>query len=247
MRTLVRLAGLLRFEDLLMALLAVILLPALDRWPGGGSAAGSSSDPTVVAGLLGLVAVGGVVACVLTRGPDEPSPLADGRMTLQGWARFPLAAGVGIVATETIPGLGFDPQLLVGFAFVATFIGALAHPRLPVVPVAYRRAMVLPMAILAAAAFDRIVGNGLGEVIVDFVGGAVSARGGRALAVGAGRCRDHVRHAGRRAARDRRPRGERIRLGGPVRVPRRQRGARDDPRDPLTRPDRSRAQRRRRG
>ncbi len=173
MRTLVRIAGLLRFEDLLMALLAVILFPALDRWPGGGSAAGSSSDPTVVAGLLGLVAVGGVVACVLTRGPDEPPPLADGQMTLQGWARFPLAAGVGIVATETLPGLGLDPQLLVGFAFVATFVGALAHPRLPVVPVAYRRAMVLPMAILAAAAFDRIVGNGMGEVIEDFVGGAV--------------------------------------------------------------------------
>ena len=175
MRTVVRLAGLLRFEDLLMALLAVILLPALDRWLGAGSAAGSSADPTVAVGLLGLVAVGGVVACVLTRGPDEPSPLADGRLTLQGWARFPLAAGVGIVATETIPGLGFDPELLVGLAFVATFVGALAHPRLPVVPVASRRAMVLPMAILAAAAFDRIIGTGMGEMIADLVGGAVPA------------------------------------------------------------------------
>jgi hypothetical protein len=170
-RTLVRLAGLLRFEDMLMAVLAVILLPALDRWLGAGFVAGSNGDPTVVAGVLGLVAVGGVIACVLSRGPDEPSPLADGQMTLQGWARFPLAAGVGIVATETIPGLGFDPQLLIGFAFVATFIGALVHPRLPVVPVVYRRAMVLPMAILAAAAFDRIVGNGMGEVIMEFVGG----------------------------------------------------------------------------
>lgn len=171
MRTLVRLVGLLRVEDVLMALLAVILLPVLDRWLGGGSAASSSDDPTVGAGLLGLVAVGGVVACVLTRGPDEPPPLADGQMTLQGWARFPLAAGVGIVATETLPGLGFDPQLLIGLAFVATFVGALLHPRLPVVPVAYRRAMVLPMAILAAAAFDRIVGSGMGEVVVDVVGG----------------------------------------------------------------------------
>jgi hypothetical protein len=170
-RTLVRLAGLLRFEDILMALLAVVVLPALDRWLDGDSAAGSSGEPTVVAGLLGLLAVGGVLACVLTRGPDEPSPLADGQMTLQGWARFPLAAGVAIVATETIPGLGLDPELLVGFAFVATIVGALVHPRLPVVPVAYRRAMVLPMAFVAAAAFDRIIGSGMGELVAEFLGG----------------------------------------------------------------------------
>ena len=169
MRTLVRLAGLLRFEDILMALLAVIVLPVLDRWLRGDSLAGSSGDPTVVAGLLGLVAVGGVIACVLTRGPDEPSPLRRRPDDPPGLGKVPPSPpGWPSWPRKRSRGWGFDPELPVGFAFVATVIGALVHPRLPVVPVKYRRAMVLPMAFLAAAAFDRIIGNGMGEVVVEF-------------------------------------------------------------------------------
>ena len=37
--------------------------------------------------------------------------------------------------------------------------------RLPVIPVAARRALVTPMAILATGAFDRIMGSGLGDVL----------------------------------------------------------------------------------
>jgi hypothetical protein len=170
-----RLARLLRLEDVLLAVLAAIVLPAIDGWlaaAGGGTVGGGATgDPTVLAGSVGLVAIGGVIACVLTRGPDERPVLADGQLTLQGWARFPLAAGVGIVALETIPGLGFDPEPLVGLTFLATFAGALLHPRLPVVPVPYRRAMVLPMSALAAGAFDRVIGSGLGDLVGELVGG----------------------------------------------------------------------------
>lgn len=173
MKPLLRLAGLLRVEDLLLALLTVIGLPLLERWLRGTVAeATGTGDPTVFTGILGLLGVAGVIACVLTRGPNEPPPLEDRALTLQGWARFPLAAGVGIVALETVPGLGFDPEPLVGIAFLAVFAGALLHPRLPVVSVTARRVLVLPMVVLAAAAFDRIIGRDLGGMALDLLGGA---------------------------------------------------------------------------
>jgi hypothetical protein len=173
-QTLSRLARLLRLEDVMVVVLTAIVIPLFDRAVGGGAtvAATSSGDPSVLTGLVGLLAVVGVGACVLTRGPDEPSPLADGQMTLQGWARFPLAAGVGIVGTETLPGLGIDGGPFVGILFLLTMVGAVAHPRLPVVPVTVRRAMVLPMVIVAAGAFDQIIGRDMGGLFADLIGGA---------------------------------------------------------------------------
>ncbi|MHB8891383.1 MAG: hypothetical protein ACYC65_04985 [Candidatus Limnocylindrales bacterium] len=167
-----RLLKLLRLEDLLMALLAVIVLPLIDGWLGeSGSGTPAATDPTALEGLVGLLAVAGVMACLVTRGPDEPPPLADRQMTLQGWARFPLAAGVGIVATETLPGLGLDPEPLVAVTFLVMIAGALLHPRLPVAPVLVRRTLVLPMAIVAAGAFDQIIGRGLPDLVVALLGG----------------------------------------------------------------------------
>jgi len=171
-RTLSRIAGHLRLEDLLLVALTALGLPLLDRWLGGGGAESPSGDPSVLTGLLGLIGVLGVIACVLTRGPDEPPPLEDRALTLQGWARFPLAAGVGIVALETIPGLGFEPQPLAGVTFLAVFAGALLFPKLPVLPVTARRLLVLPMVLLAAGAFDQIIGRDLGGMALDLLGGS---------------------------------------------------------------------------
>jgi hypothetical protein len=171
-----RLASLLRVEDAVLLVLTAIALPLLDAWlaaSGGSGGRDAVADPTVVAGATGLVGILGVIACVLTRGPDEPPPLASGSLTLQGWARFPLAAGVGIVALETLPGLGLDADPAVGIVFVATIAGALLHPRLAVVPVSWRRLMVLPMSILAAAAFERLVGRDLGVLAGDLLAGAL--------------------------------------------------------------------------
>jgi hypothetical protein len=168
-----RIARILRAEDLLLAALTGIGLPLLQRWLSGPSPEDSTSgDPSVLAGLLGLVAVAGVIACVLTRGPDEPPPLGDRTLTLQGWARFPLAAGVGIVAVDTLPGLGLDADPFAGLTFVAVFVGALLFPRLPVIPVTARRLLVLPMVLIAAGAFDRIIGRDLGGMALDLLGGA---------------------------------------------------------------------------
>jgi hypothetical protein len=172
MRFIVRLAGLLRLEDLLLAALTAIGIPLLERWLGGAAVGSSSGDPSVLSGLLGLLGVAGVIACVLTRGPDEPPPLEDRALTLQGWARFPLAAGVGIVALETIPGLGLDPDPFAGLTFLAVFAGALLFPKLPVLPVTARRLLVMPMVIVAAGAFDGIIGRDLGGMALALLGGA---------------------------------------------------------------------------
>ena len=56
--------------------------------------------------------------------------------------------------------------------FVLTIAGALLHPKLPVVAVTVRRGMMLPMAVLAAGAFDRIIGHDMGGMFASLIGGA---------------------------------------------------------------------------
>lgn len=162
----------LRVEDLLLALVAVFGAPVFAAL-SGGSTGGDSTDsgPGVLGGIIGLVALAGVIACLCTRGPDEPAPLADGTMTLQGWSRFPLAAGIAITSTELLPGIGVASDPLVGLTFVVMVVTAIAHPRLPVVPVGARRAMVLPISLLAAGAFDRIIGGDLPDIVGGLVRG----------------------------------------------------------------------------
>jgi hypothetical protein len=168
-----RLARLLRFEDVLLGTIAFLGLPLVDRLTGPGTGAGSAAEtPSALAGLAGLIAILGVLLCLCTRGPDEPPPLSDGQLTLQGWARFPLAAGIGVVGIETLPGIGLDGDPFVGLAFLVVLITVMIPGRLPVLPVAARRALVTPMAIVATGAFDQVMGSGLGELL----GGAL--RGG---------------------------------------------------------------------
>jgi hypothetical protein len=162
----------LRVEDLLMAGVALVAPRVLDALAGQPPTIPSTVDagPPLLVTLFGIVAILGVLACVATRGPDEPPPLGDGPMTLQGWARFPLAAGVGVTAIETIQRPGFDPEPLVGVTFLLVVVTAIAQPRLPIVPVVVRRALVTPMALLGAGAFNRIIGDDLGSILGGFVG-----------------------------------------------------------------------------
>jgi hypothetical protein len=161
-----RLSRLLRFEDVLLGGIAFIGLPLLDRATASGAGSvGGANGPSVLEGAAGLIAILGVLVCLCTRGPDEPPPLSDGQLTLQGWARFPLAAGIGIVGIETLPGIGLDGDPFVGLAFLIVFVTVMIPGRLPILQVAARRALVTPMAIVATGAFDRIMGAGLGDLL----------------------------------------------------------------------------------
>jgi len=165
-------AALLRLEDILLFVVSILLPILASRSASGGAGSGDGSrtaDP--LGALVALVGILGVIACMLTRGPDEPPPLADREMTLQGWARFPLAAGVGIVAIETLPDIGLPDGPFAFLVFASMIVGALAFPRLPVLPVNARRALVLPMTLVAAGAFYQIIGSAVGDMLAGFVSG----------------------------------------------------------------------------
>ncbi len=148
-----------------MAAVAFIGLPFLAALTStGGDGLMNPDGPGPLTGLLGLVAIGGVVVCLFTRGAGERAPFGDGQLTLEGWARFPLTAGIGIVAVETLPGIGLDDGPVFGLTLVAVVVSVVAYSYLPVVPVIARRALVTPMAILAAGAFDQLMGSGLSDV-----------------------------------------------------------------------------------
>ncbi len=156
----------LRVEDLLMAAVGFIAIPLITALTGsGGDALANPDTPTPLTGLFGLVAIVGVLICLCTRGAGERAPLGDGELTLEGWARFPLVAGMGIVATVTLPGLGLDGGPVIGLTVLVVMVSVLAYSHLPVLPVVARRALVTPMAILAAGSFDQLMGSGLSDVV----------------------------------------------------------------------------------
>lgn len=161
--TLERLRSLIHWEDTLLALVALAVLPVLDHVLGGKSGARSGVGP--ITGVFVLVAIGGILACLFTRGPEEPAPLGEGSgLTFQGWARFPLAAGVTIVGIDTLPSIGL-PGGAGGVVFLAVVVSVFAHRWLPVIPVATRRLLVLPMGIVGAGAFNRIIGSNLPSIM----------------------------------------------------------------------------------
>ena len=164
--TLARLRSLIRWEDSFLALVALAVVPVLNAVFGGSAGTGSGARGVgPITGLFVLVAIGGIIACLFTRGPDEPPPLGEGKgLTFQGWVRFPLAAGVSIVAIDTLPSIGL-PSGAGGLVFLAVVVSVFAHRWLPVIPVATRRLLVLPMGMVGAGAFDRIIGSNLSQIM----------------------------------------------------------------------------------
>jgi len=165
-RTLARLRSLIAWEDTFLALVALAVVPVLNAvfgGPAGTESGGRAVGP--ITGVFVLVAIGGIIACLFTRGPGEPPPLGEGSgLTFQGWARFPLAAGVSIVAIDTLPSIGL-PSGAGGLVFLAVVVSVFAHRWLPVIPVATRRLLVLPMGMVGAGAFDRIIGSNLPHIM----------------------------------------------------------------------------------
>jgi len=167
-----RLARWLRVEDLLLAALGLFGLPLLGRLLGIGTPDTTGPDTaSPLTGAFALVAIGGVLACLLTRGAGEPAPFGDGRLTFEGWARFPLVAGLGIVATQTLPGIGLDGDPVLGITLLVVTVSVIGYGWLPVVPVTVRRALVVPMGIVATGAFDQLMGSGLSDATRELLTG----------------------------------------------------------------------------
>jgi hypothetical protein len=167
-----RLARWLRVEDLLLAAVGLFGLPLLGRLLGFGTPEVVAPDTTSpLTGAFGLVAIGGVLVCLLTRGAGEPAPFGDGRLTFEGWARFPLVAGLGIVATQTLPGVGLDGDPVLGITLLVVTVSVVGYAWLPVVPVAVRRTLVVPMGIMATGAFDQLMGSGLSDATRELLTG----------------------------------------------------------------------------
>lgn len=167
---------------MLLAAVGLFGLPLLGRLMGLGSTQATGlGTPTPLTGAFGLVAVAGVLVCLCTRGAGEPAPFGDGQLTFEGWARFPLIAGVGIVALETLPGLGLDPDPVLGITLAAIMVSVLGYRWLPVVPVTVRRALVVPMGLLATGAFDQLMGSGLADAMRELLTGQAPPEAGAFL------------------------------------------------------------------
>ena len=164
--TLARFRSLIAWEDTFLALVALAVVPVLNvAFAGAGGTGSGTRAVGPVTGVFVLVAIGGIIACLFTRGPGEPPPLGEGNgLTFQGWVRFPLAAGVSIVAIDTLPSIGL-PSGAGGLVFLAVVVSVFAHRWLPVIPVATRRLLVLPMGVVGAGAFDRIIGPTLPHIM----------------------------------------------------------------------------------
>jgi hypothetical protein len=152
-----RLAGLVRVEDVALFAWTVLVVPLIAPPGVDGVAVAEGSDP--IGGVLGVVAVLGVIACVLTRRDGGPATYDDLRLTPELFARLPLAGGVVVVAGEAAAslGLGFG-DLLAALGVVAIVAGTAVLPRLPVVSAGLRRLLVGPMVLASTNAFVGVVG-----------------------------------------------------------------------------------------
>ncbi|MGZ6312606.1 MAG: hypothetical protein ACXWO7_04025 [Candidatus Limnocylindrales bacterium] len=152
----------LRVEDVLLAGW-VLLQPALaiiiaDRAASGTSSSGggdllAGSDPLV--GLLFLGATAGAVACLVTRPSDVPAGAVrdPGDWILVG----PIGGGLiltGAVATGNLFGA---PGVGMALAGISVVVGGLLPNVLPPVPVAVRRALVVPLILVTTSLFNAFV------------------------------------------------------------------------------------------
>jgi hypothetical protein len=69
------------------------------------------------------------------------------------------------VATDTLPSIGLGGSGAAGVVFLAVVVSAFAHRWLPVIPVSTRRLLVLPMGVVGAGAFNRMIGSDLPDIM----------------------------------------------------------------------------------
>lgn len=153
-----RLGRVLRLEDVLLVGWLTLVGPVLMLGAGGEPLfdLDQQSDPGI--GLIYLVATIGGLACLLTRGRDEPTVAGEDPEAARGFAPFPLAAALGIVGTTGLEKIGIpDADLMLGVAFLATMISFVALSRLPAVAPEIRRLVMGPYIVVSGGIFQAVM------------------------------------------------------------------------------------------
>jgi hypothetical protein len=161
------LLGAVRAEDGILAAW-VVALPLVASWFGVAPAEAAGREaPTVVIGLVQLVAVFGALAALLTRPAGQVVRIGDAeapRWIIAG----PLVGGLAFAVDGAFENLGIGlGGWVMGLAFLAILVGSMAADRLPVVPAELRRLFVLPFILVCATYFNGFAADVLEGLNVD--------------------------------------------------------------------------------
>lgn len=131
-------------------------LPLAGSWFGADPSASGSQGPMPLIGAVQLLAVLGAIAALLTRPADQP-PVHVGSAEAPRWIICgPLIGALAFASGDAATNLGIDAAGWIGgIAFLAILVGTLAADRLPVLPSAARRALVVPFILVSATYFNR--------------------------------------------------------------------------------------------
>ena len=117
------------------------------------------SPATVAAGLVQLAAIGGALACVLTRGRGDPPMPDDPGASGRSFAPYPLAFALSIIGRDAFDALGIVSEAVAALAFLAAAIGTMARGLLPELSPAARRFLITPYLLVSAGVFQHLVGD----------------------------------------------------------------------------------------
>ena len=152
----------LRVEDGLLAAWS-LALPFAGAWFGAAPGVDSSQARMPLIGAVQLLAVVGAIAALLTRPADQPKVRLGGAEGPRWIICGPLIGALAFASGDAAANLGIDAAGWIGgIAFLAILVGTLAADRLPVLPSAARRALVVPFILVSATYF-----NGFAAVFVN--------------------------------------------------------------------------------
>lgn len=148
-----------RIEDWALVAWMAFATPVFARIQG---TTGPFDPGRPIDGVLGIAAVAGAFACLVTTSSDRPPE--DGPGILERASIGPLVGGLLLVATSAFAGLSL-PDLGSKLVVVGAAIGIVAvRIRWPKLPTTVRRALVAP--------FTLVAGNLFGTLIHQLTGGA---------------------------------------------------------------------------
>jgi len=144
--------------------------PLAQRWLAGavgGDDVTRLAGENAGAGVLLLAAVFCALAAVVTRSPGE-APASLDALSPALYARFPLMAGLGMVAIEATEQLGWAGDDYFFWLIAAITVGsALLYPYLPAMRRFYRRLLMTPITLLGAGSFNALAAMIVGDTGAD--------------------------------------------------------------------------------